>query len=833
MALQVTSGAPSLLGGVSQQPAAIRLSSQGSRQVNLFPSVVEGLSKRHPLDHLAVVTEDDWSDAKIHTVNRSLNERYAFSILPTGISVWDLEENQAVPVSGPYGTSPDYSYLSGGSRDSFKALTVADSTFILNSRMVTRMSPDITAPDRFFTHCFVWVRAGTYNSTYKITLKLAGKAEQTVSFEVGDGSDNTTGDPQTIPNHVGRTDTAEIALGLTTALQALQTADTTLDLQASQKGSVVRIHSRRKLETFTVSDGRGGTHLVGINRKVDTIEDLPLTCRDDYKVKVVGSEESGEDDYWVRFVVEASEDGSPPREPFGSGYWEESVAPEVRFKFKASTLPHRLTRKTDDAFGNVTGTAYGKYFEWAPVPWVDREIGDDQSNPAPSFISSDEADRTISDVFFFNGRLGILSGQSVVLSEVGVFFNFWRTTVQSFPDSEVIDATASHTRVSELHSAVPFKDRLILFSDRTQFVLSGDPALTPQTVQIIPELEFENQVRVEPASTGSGILFPFRRGDYSGVREMQRVSDEDFDAFELTGHVPKYIEGKVTSISATTIEDVAVVLADGDRTKAWVYKWSSDGAQRAQSAWSVYQFGGTVLSADFIDNTLYLLIEREGSVHLEASVISNGLADPDSDIQVYLDRRIKDTDCTSALDGNGNTVYTLPYAIDPSADFEVVSRATETAQAGHVLTVLSKTSSTVTVAGDTTSTPMWLGEPYESVYEFTPPRIRSNQDTALLEPVQDIVQGHLEFEGSAYFKVLVTAPQSRDSEIEHTGPLLGNAQAAFGIPRASAGTLSFPIRGQARRSTIELSNPSPLPSRWISCEWEIEMQSSGLGGGSR
>ncbi len=44
---------PNLVQGVSQQPEVLRLSSQANVQENGFSSVVEGLKKRPPTNHLA------------------------------------------------------------------------------------------------------------------------------------------------------------------------------------------------------------------------------------------------------------------------------------------------------------------------------------------------------------------------------------------------------------------------------------------------------------------------------------------------------------------------------------------------------------------------------------------------------------------------------------------------------------------------------------------------------------------------------------------------------------------------------------------------------------
>ena len=80
-------------------------------------------------------------------------------------------------------------------------------------------------------------------------------------------------------------------------------------------------------------------------------------------------------------------------------------------------MPHALVRRVD-----VNGN---KYFAFETVNWNDRLVGDDTTNPKPSFV-----DHEISHIFFYRNRMGFLSGQNVVLSKAGDLFNFCNTTVQ-------------------------------------------------------------------------------------------------------------------------------------------------------------------------------------------------------------------------------------------------------------------------------------------------------------------------------------------------------------------------------------------------------------------
>jgi len=142
--------------------------------------------------------------------------------------------------------------------------------------------------------------------------------------------------------------------------------------------------------------------------EIETVERLPLRCKDGHKVKVVGASEIGDttDDYYVQFEADVA--GA-----FGEGRWVESLGFLLETDWDPDTMPHQLVSKEDDALGTVTGSPYSVYFEWGPIAWDSRASGDDDSNPFAGVV-----DRYVSEVFWHRGRFGLLADQSVVLSEV-------------------------------------------------------------------------------------------------------------------------------------------------------------------------------------------------------------------------------------------------------------------------------------------------------------------------------------------------------------------------------------------------------------------------------
>ena len=122
---------PNMFNGVSQQPPALRLPSQANIQENGMSSVVDGLSKRPPTRHIAKFNDKDTEDIYIHTINRDKFSQYVVMIEDGELYVYDLDGNN-IPVDYPDGRS----YLNAASpRDNFSAVTVADYTFIVNTKV--------------------------------------------------------------------------------------------------------------------------------------------------------------------------------------------------------------------------------------------------------------------------------------------------------------------------------------------------------------------------------------------------------------------------------------------------------------------------------------------------------------------------------------------------------------------------------------------------------------------------------------------------------------------------------------------------------------------------
>ena len=314
-------------------------------------------------------------------------------------------------------------------------------------------------------------------------------------------------------------------------------------------------------------------------------------------------------------------------------------------------MPHTLKQLTDT--NNKLYFEFSKGKDFSGNDWTSRICGDDNTNPFPSFV-----DNTIQDIFFHRNRLGIISNENVIFSETNEFFNFFRTTVRQLLDSDPIDVAVSQNEVSELKAAVPIQDSLLLFSELNQFTLSASQLLTPAEVTVDQSTKFECDLTAHPVGAGNSVFFGTTDGSYAGVREYFTQGDTEIkDASLITSHIPKYLQGNIKKMAASTNEDTLVCMTSTNAKELYIYKWYNSSQERLQSSWSKWIFDRDVVNVFFNNATLYITF-GDGSYEK----LSIGAEEIDSIIT------ISDT-IVGSNTGNFESIYMDSSGGIPSAGF--------------------------------------------------------------------------------------------------------------------------------------------------------------------
>lgn len=783
----VSKSIPNLINGVSQQPDALRLSSQAEIAENVYPSVVEGLKKRPAAQFYSKLTTALLKGASIYLAKPSSTEKY-FIIMTSGeVEVYDLEGNPKT-VNVAEGASLNYLDCTDPEAD-LRLAQVASYTFIANR--MKKVDMDVaTSPERG-PEAILFVKQGSEKQNYKVWVDDVLVCDYTLPSN-----------PSTIAA-VAIDIEKEMAESLATTVDG-EGNITETDWDIQRQASVIWIR-RKDGGTFSVKteDARNGDLMEVFTKKSQKFSELPTVAPTGYTVEIIGDNTSNFDNYYVQF--EPTNDG----EDFDSGVWKETVAPSIPYKLLGSTMPHALVREADGSF------------TFKEVEWGERIVGDVESAPDPTFVG-----KTIKDIFYYGNRLGFLSDENACMSTTGEFFDFFPATVTTLTDDQPLDLPASSPKVSLLNHAVPFQDDLLFFSNTTQFILDEGDVLSPRYSRILPVTDFESSPDTSPVNSGKNIFFAVNKGSYSGVREYYYDEDSGRDAIDITAHVPKFIDGRIKQLRVSTAEDVLVALSDTDTKAVYIYKYYWAGNEKMQSAWVKWTFDRDILAVEFDEEELLMVTQGDDGTYLEKVSLQPGYEDVDADFEYRLDRKVDETQCTTSYDSNlDHTTWTLPYSTATSKQVVVrPPKAHPRYIPGMNLSILSQTNDSVTVAGDFTGVPVFIGLPYIALYRFSKQVIKEDADGGGKSIVGTgtlrLRRWSIEFHNTGYFRAEVT-PDYRETETSvFTGRILGAGSNTIGRIPISDGRFRFPVLSKSDRVTIDLINDSFLPSSWLSADWE-------------
>ena len=908
----ITTTVPNLIQGVSQQSPQVRLAGQCEEQINGLSTVTKGLTKRPParlIDNLgAVALEGDF----LHFINRSETERYVVTVEHrtsgdgTGvIRVFNLETGVeasitagGVTYANGYQVSGDYLKLATAnkSHEQLKALTIGDSTFLLNTDVTVAKTTEKSEP-LDSSRALVFIKQGDFGKKYGLkfrdkgtfsgggarfqvtwvresggvfSIKYAYKIQSITLISGGSGYDeddeptlefpsnvdwdvrpefNITVDSttETVTGitllHPGLTveydseqtfstsidaspafdevfvtskkaqtsseaaDTLNIASGLSQILSQYDASLTTVENGATDKsgsqtvstnytskdkdGSILINRNDGQDFFLEAFDGLAGSGLGLVHKEVDSLSDLPVRGPDGFRVAVRGSADANEDDYYLRFETN---DG----QSFGEGGWVEDVGADLDIALDPSTLPLQLVNTAPDTFTINT------------TQWAKRKAGDDETNPFPSFVG-----KKINNFVFFKNRLGFIYEDSVVLSEAGELFNFFRTTVRTLLDTAPIDVTSATANVTNLRSSVAFQENLLLFADRGQFVLKGDP-LTNETITLEAVTNYDVNTSEDPLAVGSYVYFPFKRGNFLGMQEYSLNATTDvYDSDDITTQIPGYItNGNILVTSGSTSTDLIALSSGGDTI--YVYKYFFNGREKVVSSWSKFKMPFNVLSLEFINSSLFVVGDKDGDTLLtEMKCEELRLEDDTLDgFTIHLDMLKKTT-----FDGNPtstptDTLIDLGFTPGPDDVVEVYD--------SHGNRVVVNFVNVNQASIQSYNRTCFSGLRYNLEYTFSEPVFKQGNPPVSSGLARMILRnGTLFFTDAVDFQVEVT-PVARDKRIFTYSPNVINITSTDTL-LAQDGKLRFSIFTQAKDSLIKIVNSSAFASNFQACEFEANV----------
>lgn len=325
------------------------------------------------------------------------------------------------------------------------------------------------------------------------------------------------------------------------------------------------------------------------------VTNLPNQCKHGYIVQVKNARMADEDDYYLRFDGQNDKDGA--------GAWSECAKPGIDKNF--TNMPIVIQR-----------TSVAETFEVRQFEYEDRRVGDDNTNPLPSFISRDSNNNfngRINKVLFFRNRLAFLSGENVILSRPGTLGkpDFFVVSALTTAASDPIDISAASMFPSELFDGIEISAGLVVFSTNQQFILtSDDTVLNPDTAKLKSISTFNYNKNIPPISLGTTLGYIDNSGRFSRLNEMANVQREgEPDVVEVSKTVPTLLPKEIDLLTNSRENSIILIGKSGSK-EVLGYKYLNIADKRQQAAWFKWKFNRPI-KYHFIINDEYFVLDTD------------------------------------------------------------------------------------------------------------------------------------------------------------------------------------------------------------------------------
>jgi hypothetical protein len=595
---------PNLVGGVSQQFTEARFETQVEDMINCIPSVSRGVLRRNPLRYSSELSGflSNYSNNEYftYTYDRgTVGEQYLLVLHNTesGKNYKVFNIITGTLISDGYDS---YYEVSDGTplKEAYDAITIGDFTFIINKTKVvtTTSAPDYS--DKILAHKRLvhWIKKTTAVPVSQYTSSTSssqntGSLIEGYSYTLNGATVKGIKDTRPNQTQVDKLDASSIAAGLASSLG-----------YSSQDSFV---YTNSAVDTnITSSDSFGNEASQLLHLNLDSASKLPaiMPLGFDKIIRITGAGSVGEDDdYWLEYST-------------ASSVWREVMSPYITTIIDIDTMPRVIVRVALDTFvsskyDETSLIAAGVSSEVADgLGWKQRIVGDENTCPDPSFVG-----KKISSIIFHKNRLGFIVNDSIILSELGGYGNFYPTTMQSVPDDDPIDLMVATTDVTVLRNAVSTSSALLLFSDDAQFTLSSlEGPLTPTTANIETASHYTYSDKAKPKALGNKVFFTSQSGGYAQLFSYNLAQGlQNTEAQEITAHVPSYLPSDIRTIVGHSVLGYVFLLASSSPDVIYVLNSVSKEGRDVQQAIHKWKFNREIEDIYVLNNVLYILAKGE------------------------------------------------------------------------------------------------------------------------------------------------------------------------------------------------------------------------------
>lgn len=665
------------VGGVSQLTDINMIQNQAKESINNIVSVKSGgIRKRNSLE-LFSETNYIKDNAYIYDIDRTDAEKYIVVVNDNGsVLAFDKQGN---PFPVIMNDSESVGYLTcDDPKTQIRHVVVNDTSYLVNRNAVVTMSDDLTPIN--YNQAIVWIKNVDYGKTFEIIVN----GNVVATHETPDGD---------TPENVALVTTDVVAESLLTQLEA-SSLDFDFDIV---NGSTILLSNRNLTAKWTLEtkDGMGGSGISVIKDKINTDAELPPQCFDLFKVKVDGDPLTSEGDYFYIFDVEGGTNK-------GEGSWEETTDAQIQYKIETYSMPQKLV-------------SYQDRFELEPVEWFDRLVGDDTTNPFPTFI-----DQRINDMFLFSNRIGFLSADSIILSEHDVYTNFFKSSIRATLETDYIDVTASTTELNILRHAVVFNNELVVNSDKHFFSLgfSGNN-ISNANASLRNFGTYATSPKLKPQKKGTSIYYINDVNDNARMYELFVNNYNSSDIREVSFMVPEYMPKDLDLFYCKPDSDIFLMNKTGDRD-IYVYQEVKNAGKMVVSAFHKWQLseGAEIIGVVDVDNSIIVLVNYNNFTRLYSLNLSETHYDEGFEYHNYLDfKQNQDNVSTTFNDYERRTEITMNNTLSPENITVVITEESGDLVRGEVLYCTGALANIYYFDKDLTGAKFIIGERYEQFHK--------------------------------------------------------------------------------------------------------------------
>ena len=441
---------------------------------------------------------------------------------------------------------------------------------------------------------------------------------------------------------------------------------------------------------------------------VNDVTLLPKQCKHGYIVKIANARISEEDDYYLRFEGLNDQDGT--------GSWTECAKPGIAKSLTNMPLVIQRTALANGGTSSEIATFTIKQFTYA-----DREVGDDNSNPFPTF-----KDKRINKVLFFRNRLAFLAGENVILSRPGTLGtpDFFAETALTVSANDPIDISCSSTFPSELFDGIDINSGLVVFSTNQQFLLSSDDTvLNPDTAKLRSLSTFNYNKDIPPISLGTTIAYLDNSGKFSRFMEMANIAREGEPNVVNQSQVIPTLLPKNIDLFTNSRENNLVIMGKTNSDTVQGFRYLNVGDKREQSAWFKWKFNNPLLY-HFIINDEYYFLDTDHflqSVRLVQTESDPSIIQDNVDFLLHVDNHTTISGGSFSASTNLTTfssVSWLPSVTTPNYDLVVIDTNTASERVGRYGKPTLTSTTSFTLPGNWSGVTLTIGYLYEYLVAF-------------------------------------------------------------------------------------------------------------------